>query len=370
MNEDSEILMERARLGFVAAAVLAGLTAIFAMFGPHGSSMAAVERGLKAKVESALAAEGFAAVDVAMRGQRAVLSGAGGVEGATQAALRAAGPGGKWAGGVTSVDASDVSDGPAVSPYVWSASRRGGSVAMTGYVPSRAVKEQLAAAARQAFPNGDVTDETRVAPGAPRAWAGVARNALRELGRLSRGEARLVDQNLVLIGDGPADVVPAVRNFFSRAMPTGYQARLEINVTGQGIGIPELSDIDLTDANPQRCQAGFARLLQNNVINFETNSAAIDASSARLLDNLISVAVRCDRNRIEIAGHTDSSGDATANMALSRQRAEAVRSYLVDRGVAADRVRAVGYGADRPRQSNATRAGQAANRRIEFTVEG
>ncbi|MEZ6022900.1 MAG: OmpA family protein [Hyphomonadaceae bacterium] len=82
------------------------------------------------------------------------------------------------------------------------------------------------------------------------------------------------------------------------------------------------------------------------------------------------MALRRDRFSIEIAGHTDNQGARDVNMTLSRARAEAVRSYLAEQGVARSRMIAAGYGPDCPRASNATEAGQAANRRIEFNVTG
>jgi OOP family OmpA-OmpF porin len=366
-------VLERAGLMFRIALAAAAFFALAAVFGPHGASLWGVERDLQARIDQAFAAQNIQGVSVAMAGQRAVLSGAaaqaGGAEAAVEAAMTAAGPGGLWAGGVTSVDARDLTAGPPVSPYVWSAVRQGDSVVLSGYAPDRTAKHMLRDRARAVFPRGEVSDETRVAAGAPPGpWGAVARDALGQLARLSRGEARLVDGQLVLLGDGSAEAVPAIRDHYARPLPEPFRARLEINVTGQGIGIAELGEIDLSDANPQACQAGFARLLQNNVINFESGSAAISPSSARLLDNLAAVALRCDRNTIEVAGHTDATGDRAVNMTLSRARADAVRAYLISQGVAADRVTAQGFGPDQPRASNATRDGQAANRRIEFTV--
>lgn len=72
---------------------------------------------------------------------------------------------------------------------------------------------------------------------------------------------------------------------------------------------------------------------------------------------------------ILIEGHTDSRGSATVNDALSLQRAQAVRDYLISRGIPAERVRAVGIGSARPLADNATPEGRANNRRVEIIVE-
>jgi outer membrane protein OmpA-like peptidoglycan-associated protein len=73
---------------------------------------------------------------------------------------------------------------------------------------------------------------------------------------------------------------------------------------------------------------------------------------------------------IEIGAHTDNTGPREANLSLSQRRAEAVAERLASEGVTRTRLRAIGYGPDRPRASNETAVGQAANRRIEFSVSG
>jgi OOP family OmpA-OmpF porin len=72
---------------------------------------------------------------------------------------------------------------------------------------------------------------------------------------------------------------------------------------------------------------------------------------------------------VEIAGHTDSTGDAAANLALSQQRAEAVLGYLTRAGLASGNFLAKGYGQERPVASNETEEGRARNRRTEFVVQ-
>jgi OOP family OmpA-OmpF porin len=72
--------------------------------------------------------------------------------------------------------------------------------------------------------------------------------------------------------------------------------------------------------------------------------------------------------RFEVIGHTDSDGPHESNVALSRARAEAVRQYLIQRGLAVSAVLTQGLGPDRPVADNATPEGRARNRRIEFRV--
>jgi outer membrane protein OmpA-like peptidoglycan-associated protein len=71
---------------------------------------------------------------------------------------------------------------------------------------------------------------------------------------------------------------------------------------------------------------------------------------------------------VSIEGHTDDKGDAKRNLRLSQRRADAVRKYLIEQGIAAERLEAKGFGEERPLQDNKTEEGRAANRRVEFNI--
>ena len=72
--------------------------------------------------------------------------------------------------------------------------------------------------------------------------------------------------------------------------------------------------------------------------------------------------------RLDISGHTDNVGDEAQNLLLSESRAQAVVSYLISKGVQAERITAKGYGETQPKTTNETPEGQAINRRVEFNV--
>jgi OmpA-OmpF porin, OOP family len=71
---------------------------------------------------------------------------------------------------------------------------------------------------------------------------------------------------------------------------------------------------------------------------------------------------------IEIGGHTDNTGEASANVVLSQQRADAVKTALVSDGVSASMLSTKGYGSSRPRATNESDYGRFQNRRIEYVV--
>lgn len=99
---------------------------------------------------------------------------------------------------------------------------------------------------------------------------------------------------------------------------------------------------------------------------FDTAQSTIKAESRPKLNRAVEVLEQYPDLRLEIAGHTDSQGDDAFNLELSRDRAQAVKHYLTDRGIDSSRIRTRGAGETEPVADNATVEGRAQNRRIEF----
>jgi outer membrane protein OmpA-like peptidoglycan-associated protein len=103
-------------------------------------------------------------------------------------------------------------------------------------------------------------------------------------------------------------------------------------------------------------------------VTFATNSADINANFYTVLDQVATTLGEFNQTVIEVAGHTDSTGARAYNMTLSERRAGSVVSYLSGRGVARERMIAVGAGPDHPVDTNETAEGRAQNRRVEITI--
>jgi outer membrane protein OmpA-like peptidoglycan-associated protein len=101
---------------------------------------------------------------------------------------------------------------------------------------------------------------------------------------------------------------------------------------------------------------------------FETGSAKLDPKSREELLKLVYIMNRFPDLKIELGGHTDNVGDPSSNLALSQSRAESVKGFLLENGVGAARLKAQGYGQDRPVATNDTLEGRSQNRRTEFTI--
>jgi outer membrane protein OmpA-like peptidoglycan-associated protein len=102
-------------------------------------------------------------------------------------------------------------------------------------------------------------------------------------------------------------------------------------------------------------------------VNFESGKAVLLKGSYTVLDEVAESLREWPEITIEIQGHTDNTGNTAKNLVLSQERAETVRQYLMDKGVAPNRLTAVGYGQDKPIADNKTANGRAQNRRVEIT---
>ena len=105
-----------------------------------------------------------------------------------------------------------------------------------------------------------------------------------------------------------------------------------------------------------------------NSVTFDTNSSQVKAAGANTLSGVAMVLKEYEKTRVNVVGHTDSSGGRDLNMRLSQERADSVGSNLITQGVDASRISMSGVGPDQPVASNSTAAGKAQNRRVTITL--
>ncbi|WP_454803222.1 OmpA family protein [Mucilaginibacter phyllosphaerae] len=104
-----------------------------------------------------------------------------------------------------------------------------------------------------------------------------------------------------------------------------------------------------------------------NNLEFEYGKANIKEKSYETLNQVADLLVKKDFS-LKLAGHTDNKGRISANLKLSKARAESVKAYLVSHGANASRIEATGYGYTQPIATNKTAKGRSLNRRVEFTL--
>ena len=108
--------------------------------------------------------------------------------------------------------------------------------------------------------------------------------------------------------------------------------------------------------------------LATESVAFNSGSANLKEESFESLNQVVELLKSNPELRLKLSGYTDNSGNAQSNLALSKQRAAAVKAYLVSQDVAADRLEAEGYGIANPRADNSTAEGRALNRRVELSI--
>jgi OOP family OmpA-OmpF porin len=115
-------------------------------------------------------------------------------------------------------------------------------------------------------------------------------------------------------------------------------------------------------------QAVVDQALANRIVEFEPGSAVLRPAALPILDEMASAMTRLKGRKFEVIGHTDAMGARAGNVSLSLARAQAVKTYLIGKGLPAESLATSGMGPDQPVASNATDEGRARNRRIEFRV--
>ncbi|MDL2239740.1 OmpA family protein [Bacteroidales bacterium OttesenSCG-928-K22] len=104
-------------------------------------------------------------------------------------------------------------------------------------------------------------------------------------------------------------------------------------------------------------------------IEFDFNSYRLSNNAKNLLDQIVSILQTNNNwNKIIISGHTDNVGTVAANKEVSKKRANAVKDYMVSKGINENKLTAVGFGMEKPIATNTTVAGRAQNRRVEFEI--
>lgn len=147
-------------------------------------------------------------------------------------------------------------------------------------------------------------------------------------------------------------------SFYDKNLPTGYV----IKAAKDGLESKLVTFIESSD--PVSKELWFTM----DGITFDTNKATIKAESMGQVTNIAEILKAFPNIKIKIGGYTDNTGKAGANLKLSKNRANAVRKALIDKGTKADRIKAEGYGSEHPVASNDTEEGRQKNRRIDVNV--
>ncbi len=160
--------------------------------------------------------------------------------------------------------------------------------------------------------------------------------------------------------DAAANAAGAVKNVFGSVNDAALKALDGIKFSAGSAGAQMMSFIK-GGAN------GEGKFRFNN-LNFASGSATISGTSGAEVDNLAAILNAYTDVKVSVEGYTDSKGNPTSNQTLSQSRADAVKTRLISKGIAADRIMTKGFGAANPVATNDTPEGRAENRRIEVVI--
>jgi len=185
-------------------------------------------------------------------------------------------------------------------------------------------------------------------------------------GRVSALEAQdlLKDSD----GDGVADKLDKCPGTEAGVKVDGSGCPLDVDADG----IPDSKDACPTvkgTAEYNGCPPPSASVATGNTIQFEFDSSVLRTDAYPILDRISSDLRNNSSQSVQLDGHASSEGTTEYNMTLSRDRANSVKTYLVNSGVAASRISTSAFGESRPVASNATEAGRIENRRVEARMQ-
>ncbi|MEK8087227.1 OmpA family protein [Aquabacterium sp. A3] len=227
-----------------------------------------------------------------------------------------------------------------------------GQVVASGTVPDEATRVAILTRLREVYGSDRVVDQLALGPVvAPPQWSQYVHRLLGpQLKQVRHGQLVVQGQTVELKGEVPNELVrqEVVSQLATSLNPT-YTVR-----NGLRVAVREQEVVDKT--------------LANRIIEFEPGSAVLRPEGALILDELAKALLTLGERRVEVIGHTDAQGSRASNVALSLARAQAVKSYLVGRGLDNERIATSGMGPDQPVADNLTEQGRARNRRIEFRV--
>jgi len=226
-------------------------------------------------------------------------------------------------------------------------------VVIKGVVATSSDKQQLLEKLKAQYPDKSVRDEIEVRSNIsiPTNWQQVATAIIdSDISNIRQGRIDIHGTTISLHGKvGSLEQKQAIQNRIHTRLTDLYQLENQLVVV-EG----EQRLIDDT--------------LGNRIVEFESGSANLTPLGLGILDDMANALRRIGDKPVVITGHTDNVGNPTANLALSNERAEAVKQYLIGRNIDAARLSTTGKGDADPIASNDNEEGRTRNRRIEFTL--
>lgn len=232
-----------------------------------------------------------------------------------------------------------------------------GELRLVGHTMSGQHEKDLLQVAADSYPNRVVSTTFEPFGPVPDYWADTSIQVLHALAETLSAHAVLSPDELIIRG-----VAEDRAAWLAHLL--ALQQSMPANV--------ELSTDMLTVSNEFRLADSCSQALDQfavGPIHFEKSSVAFRSSAYPVLDRIVAITYACDNSRIQIIGHTDTSGEESMNLRLSLGRARAVANYMENAGIDPSRMTVTGAGSSEPLADNATSYGRSVNRRIEVVLQ-
>ena len=226
-------------------------------------------------------------------------------------------------------------------------------VVIKGVVATQSDKQQLIERLQKQYPNRTVTDEVEVRAGInlPTNWQQVA--------------SSIIDSDIANIRQGRIDINGTTISLHGKVNSLEQKQAIQDRIHTRLTDLYQLENSLVVVEGEQRL---IDDALGDRIVEFESGSANLTPLGLGILDDMAGALNNVGDRSVTITGHTDNTGNASANLLLSNQRAEAVKQYLIGRNIDSSRLSTEGKGDTDPIATNDTEAGRTRNRRIEFTV--
>lgn len=226
-------------------------------------------------------------------------------------------------------------------------------VVIKGVVATSSDKQQLLEKLKAQYPTKPIRDEIEIRSNIsiPTNWQQIA--------------TAIIDSDISNIRQGRIDIHGTTISLHGKVNNLEQKQAIQNRIHSRLTDLYQLENQLVVVEGEQRL---IDDTLGNRIVEFEFGSVKLTPMGLGILDDMAGVLKRVGDKPVVITGHTDNVGNPTANLALSNERAEAVKQYLIGRNIDASRLSTTGKGDANPIASNDTEEGRTRNRRIEFTL--
>ncbi len=226
-------------------------------------------------------------------------------------------------------------------------------VVIKGVVATSSDKQQLLEKLRAQYPDKQVRDEIEVRSNIsiPTNWQQIA--------------TAIIDSDISNIRQGRIDIHGTTISLHGKVSSLEQKQAIQNRIHTRLTDLYQLENQLVVIEGEQRL---IDDTLGDRIVEFESGSANLTPMGLGILDDMAGVIQSVGNKPVIIIGHTDNVGSPAANLALSNERAEAVKQYLIGRNIDATRLSTAGKGDSDPIASNDNEEGRTRNRRIEFTL--